>query len=125
MNQGKLEAVKQEMAKVNISILGVRELKWPGMGEFNSDDFYANVFQLLFCSSFTVSHGQQLILVFFLTEIFPIFKIYHHFQLYHLDQAKLFLSIHTFQILIDHHHGTPQSSYSLVIFTYIASLISL
>ena len=70
MNQGKLEAVKQEMAKVNISILGVRELKWPGMGEFNSDDFYANVFQLLFCSSFTVSHGQQLILMFFLTEIF-------------------------------------------------------
>ena len=71
MNQGKLEAVKQEMAKVNISILGVRELKWPGMGEFNSDDFYANVFQLLFCSSFTVSHGQQLILVFFFNRDLP------------------------------------------------------
>ena len=40
MNQGKLEVVKQEMARVNINILGIRELKWPGMGEFNSDDHY-------------------------------------------------------------------------------------
>ena len=40
MNQGKLEAVKQEMARVNIDILGIRELKWTGMGEFNSDDHY-------------------------------------------------------------------------------------
>ena len=38
MNLGKLEVVKQEMARVNISILGVSELKWTGMGEFNSDD---------------------------------------------------------------------------------------
>ena len=38
MNQGKLEAVKQEMARVNINILGISELKWTGMGEFNSDD---------------------------------------------------------------------------------------
>ena len=38
MNQGKLEIVKQEMAKVNINILGISELKWTGMGEFNSDD---------------------------------------------------------------------------------------
>ena len=40
MNQGKLEVVKQEMARVNINILGVSELKWTGMGEFNSDDHY-------------------------------------------------------------------------------------
>ena len=40
MNQGKLEVVKQEMARVNINILGISELKWPGMGEFNSDDHY-------------------------------------------------------------------------------------
>ena len=40
MNQGKLEVVKQEMARVNIDILGVSELKWTGMGEFNSDDHY-------------------------------------------------------------------------------------
>ena len=40
MNQGKLEVVKQEMARVNISILGVSELKSTGMGEFNSDDHY-------------------------------------------------------------------------------------
>ena len=38
MNQGKLELVKQEMAKVNTDILGISELKWTGMGEFNSDD---------------------------------------------------------------------------------------
>ena len=38
MNQGKLEVVKQKMTRVNIDILGIRELKWTGMGEFNSDD---------------------------------------------------------------------------------------
>ena len=40
MNQGKLEVVKQEMAGVNIDILGISELKWMGMGDFNSDDHY-------------------------------------------------------------------------------------
>ena len=40
MNQGKLEMVKQEMASVNIDILGNRKLKWIGMAEFNSDDHY-------------------------------------------------------------------------------------
>ena len=40
MNQGKLAVVKQEMARVNIDILGISELKWTGMGEFNSDDHY-------------------------------------------------------------------------------------
>ena len=40
MNQGKLEVVKQDMARVNISILGISELKWTGMGEFNLDDHY-------------------------------------------------------------------------------------
>ena len=40
MNQGKLEVVKQEMARVNIDILGISELKWTGMGEFNSNDYY-------------------------------------------------------------------------------------
>ena len=40
MNEGKLEEVKQEMARVNVNILGTRELKWTGMGEFNSDGHY-------------------------------------------------------------------------------------
>ena len=40
MNQGKLEVVKQEMARVNINILGLSKLKWTGMGEFNLDDHY-------------------------------------------------------------------------------------
>jgi exonuclease III len=42
MNQGKLEVVKQEMARVNIDILGISKLKWTGMSEFNSDDHYIN-----------------------------------------------------------------------------------
>ena len=40
MNQGKLEVVKEEMARVNVDILGISELKWTGMGAFNSDDHY-------------------------------------------------------------------------------------
>ena len=40
MNQSKLEVVKQEMARVNVDILGINELKWTGMGEFKSDDHY-------------------------------------------------------------------------------------
>ena len=40
MNQGKLEVIKQEMARVNVDILGISELKWTGMGEFNSEDHY-------------------------------------------------------------------------------------
>ena len=40
MNQGKLEVVKQEMARVNVDILGISELKWTGMGEFNTDDHH-------------------------------------------------------------------------------------
>ena len=40
MNQGKLEVVKQEMARVNVDILGISKLKWTGMGEFNLDDPY-------------------------------------------------------------------------------------
>ena len=40
MNQGKLEVVKQEMGRMNINILGISELNWTGMGEFNSDDHY-------------------------------------------------------------------------------------
>ena len=40
MNQGKLEVVKQEMARVKVDILGLSKLKWTGMGEFNSDDHY-------------------------------------------------------------------------------------
>ena len=40
MNQGKLEVAKQKMARMNVDILGIRELKWTGMGEFNSDNHY-------------------------------------------------------------------------------------
>ena len=44
MNQDKLEVVKQEMVRVNVDILGISELKWTGMGEFNSDDHYIYYF---------------------------------------------------------------------------------
>ena len=40
MNQGRLEVAKQEMARMNVEILGISKLKWTGMGEFNSDDHY-------------------------------------------------------------------------------------
>ena len=53
MNQGKLEVVKQEMARVNIDILRVSELKWTGMGEFNSDDRYIYYWGLLLLSRFS------------------------------------------------------------------------
>ena len=43
MNQGKLEVVKQEMASMNIDILGISKLKWTGMGEFNSDDHISTI----------------------------------------------------------------------------------
>ena len=45
MNQGKLQVVKQEPARVNVDILGIRELKWTGKGEFNSDDHYIYYFE--------------------------------------------------------------------------------
>ena len=45
MNQGKLDVIKQETARVNVDILGISELKWTGMGEFNSDDYYIHYSQ--------------------------------------------------------------------------------
>jgi len=59
MNQGKLEVVKQEMARVNVDILGISELKWIGLGEFNSDDHY-----IYYCGQesfrrWSSHHGQQ------------------------------------------------------------------
>ena len=48
MNQDKLEVVKQEMARVNVDILGISELKWIGMGEFNSDSVYYTTLKTMF-----------------------------------------------------------------------------
>ena len=45
MNQGKLKVIKKKMAKVNTDILGISELKWTGMGEFNSDDHYVYYYE--------------------------------------------------------------------------------
>ena len=51
MNQGKLDVVKQEIVRININVLGISELKWIGMGEFNSDDHY-----IYYCGQ--VSHSK-------------------------------------------------------------------
>ena len=58
MNQGKLEMVKQEMARVNINILGISEIKWTGMGEFNSDDHY-----ICFCGQESLRRNGVAIMV--------------------------------------------------------------
>ena len=58
MNQGKLEVVKQEMARVNMDILGIGELKWTAMGEFNSDDHY-----IYFCGQESLRRNEVAIIV--------------------------------------------------------------
>ena len=58
MNQGKLEVIKQEMARVNIDILGISKLKWTGMGEFNSDDHY-----IYFCGQESLRRNEVAIIV--------------------------------------------------------------
>ena len=59
MNQGKLEVVKQEMARVNIDILGISELKWTGMGKFNSDNHYIYHCGQESLRTWSSHHGQQ------------------------------------------------------------------
>ena len=58
MNQGKMEVVKQEMARVNIYILGINELKWTGMGEFNSDHHY-----IYYCGQESLRRNRVAIMV--------------------------------------------------------------
>ena len=58
MNEGKLETVKQEMARVNINTLGVSELKWTGMGEFNSDEYY-----IYYCGQESLRRNEVAVIV--------------------------------------------------------------
>ena len=58
MNQGKLEVVKQDMARVNVNILGIRELKQTGMGQFNSDDHY-----IYYCGQESLRRNEVAIIV--------------------------------------------------------------
>ena len=58
MNQGKLEVVKQDMARVNVNILGISELKWTGMGEFNSNDHY-----IYYCGQESLRRNEVAIMV--------------------------------------------------------------
>ena len=57
-NQGKLEVVEQEMTRVNVDILGISELKWSGMGEFNSDDHY-----IYYCGQESLRRNKVAIMV--------------------------------------------------------------
>ena len=57
INQGKLEVVKQEMARVNVNILGISELRWTGKGEFNSDDHY-----IYFCGQKSLKRNGEVII---------------------------------------------------------------
>ena len=57
MNQDKLEVVKREIARANINILGIRELKWTGMGKFNSDDHY-----IYYCGQESLSRNEVAII---------------------------------------------------------------
>ena len=58
MNQGNFEVVKQEMARMNVDILGISELKWTGMGEFNSDDHY-----IYYCGQESLRRNRVAIMV--------------------------------------------------------------
>ena len=58
MNKGKSEVVKQEMARVDVDILGISELKWTGMGEFNSDDHY-----IYYCGQESLKRSEVAIMV--------------------------------------------------------------
>ena len=58
MNQGKLEVVKHEMARVNVDTLGISELKWTGLGEFNSDDHY-----IYYCGQESLRRNEVAIMV--------------------------------------------------------------
>ena len=58
MNQGKLEVVQQEIARVNIDVLGISKLKWTGMGEFNSDDHY-----IYYCGQESLRRNEVAIMV--------------------------------------------------------------
>ena len=58
-NQGKLEVVEQKMARVNVNISGIGELKWTGMGEFNSDDHYIHYCGQESLKKWSSHHGQQ------------------------------------------------------------------
>ena len=58
MNQGKLEVVKQEMARMNVNILGISELRWTGIGEFNSHDHY-----IYYCGQESLRRNRVAIIV--------------------------------------------------------------
>ena len=58
MNQGKLEVVKQEMARMNVDILGISELRWTGLGEFNSDDHY-----IYYCGQESLRRNEVAIII--------------------------------------------------------------
>jgi len=71
MNQGKLEVVKQEMARMNVDILGISELRWTGMGEFNLDDHY--IYYCVLSFNFLMMSFEAQKFLIFLKSNLPIF----------------------------------------------------
>ena len=82
MNQGKLEVVKQEVARVNVDTLGINQLKWTGIGEFNSDDHY-----IYYCRQLKKRRREkrQMLIVYLLATI--------SFYLLLLEKLDLFILI--------------------------------
>ena len=112
MNQGKLEAVKQEMARENVDILGISELKWTGMGEFNSGDHYIYyrgqeslrrngivliVNKSLKCSSVVKSQNGRMISVHFQGKPFNITAIQVYAPITNAKKLKLNSSLMTYK----------------------------
>ena len=91
MNQGKLEGVKQEMARVNIDILGISELKWTGMGEFNSDNHY-----IYYCGQESLRRNGVAIMV----NKSPTYSTW-------MQSQKRQNDLYSFPSQIIHYHGNP------------------
>ena len=105
MNQGQLEVVKQDMARMNINILGIRELRWPGMGEFNSDDHYIyycgqeslrrNGVAIIVnkkspqCSTWMQSQNDRMISVYFQSKPFHIMVIQIYAPTSNVEEAEV------------------------------------
>ena len=85
MNQGKLVVVKQEMTRVNINILGIRELRWNGVGEFSTDDHY-----IYYCGQESLRNGVALIVNKRVQNVVLVYNLKNYRMISLLFQGKPF-----------------------------------
>ena len=85
MNQGKLEVITQEMARVNINILGIRELRWNGVGEFSTDDHY-----IYYCGQESLRNGVALIVNKRVQNVVLVYNLKNYRMISLLFQGKPF-----------------------------------